>query len=124
MLDVPQANLSQHLQVLRELRVVETRKNGKQVYYRVAHKNFIKAGDLLRQALVDQYKDDPLKGEFERKISELVPLVTDPVCKMRISAKTASFSKTYKGENYYFCASGCYEKFNKNPQRYKKGRGW
>ena len=52
MLGLPQANLSQHLMVLREAGVVVTRKEGKQVYYKVAHVNFIKASDLLREVLI------------------------------------------------------------------------
>ena len=52
MLDLPQANLSQHLQVLRHEGIVQTRKDGKQIYYHVAHKNFIAASDLLREVLV------------------------------------------------------------------------
>ena len=52
MLDLPQANLSQHLQILRTSGVLNNRKIGKQIYYRLAHENFIKASDLLRDVLV------------------------------------------------------------------------
>ncbi len=55
MLDLPQANLSQHLMVLREVQVVEFRREGKEIYYQLTHKNFIKASDLLREVLIDRY---------------------------------------------------------------------
>ena len=41
MLGLPQANLSQHLMIMRDAGVVKTRKEGKQIYYKLAHKNFI-----------------------------------------------------------------------------------
>jgi len=118
MLDLPQSNLSQHLMVLRNAKVVKTRKDGKQVYYAVAHKNFIKASDLVRQVLVEKYKNDPLADEFILKMSELVPLAQDPVCGMRVSPKTASYANKHKGQEYYFCAAGCLDKFKAEPEKY------
>lgn len=120
MLDLPQANLSQHLQILRQAGVVKTRKNGKQIYYSLSHKNFIKSSDLLRIVLISRYKDSPMSDEFTAKMSDLVPLVTDPVCGMRISPKTAAFARKYAHEDYYFCASGCLEQFIINPEKFTK----
>ena len=112
MLDLPQANLSQHLQILRTSGVCSCRKLGKKIYYCLAHKNFIKASDLLRDVLVEKYKkDDKLADELTLKMSDLVPLAVDPVCGMRLSPKTAAFAYKHKGENYYFCASGCLHQF-------------
>ena len=54
------------------------------------------------------------------KMQDLVPLVHDPVCGMRLSPKTASFNHSYYQEIYYFCASGCLKKFNENPKIYVK----
>lgn len=118
MLGLPQANLSQHLMVLRDIEVVNARRNGKQIHYSLAHKNFIKASDLIRQILIEKHKDDPDADEFARKMSELVPLTQDPVCGMRLSPKTASYAKKHKGHEYYFCASGCLERFNLRPEKY------
>lgn len=120
MLDLPQANLSQHLMILRDAGVLNSRKNGKQVHYRLSHKNFIKASDLIRKILIEKHKDDPNADEFTHKMSELVPITSDPVCKMRLSPKTASYAKKYQGKEYYFCAAGCLDKFKKNPQKYAK----
>ena len=118
MLYLPQGNLSQHLQVLREAEVVKTRKSGKQIYYSLTDKNFVEASDLLRKVLIKRYKDSPLSDEFTKKMSELVPLAQDPVCEMRLSPKTAAFAHKHNGHEYYFCASGCFESFKQNPGKY------
>ncbi|MGD8744319.1 MAG: metalloregulator ArsR/SmtB family transcription factor [Candidatus Woesebacteria bacterium] len=118
MLDLPQANLSQHLMVLRDAEVVKSKKNGKQVYYSLAHKNFIKASDSLREILIQKHKDTGLEDEFLMKMSDLVPLVHDPVCKMRLSPKTAGYAHKYENEKYFFCAQGCLDKFKKDPAKY------
>ena len=110
MLDLPQGNLSQHLQILRDAGVVNTKRNGKNIYYSIGHKNFVKASDLFREILIERHKDEISDVVF-KKMTELVPLTQDPVCGMRISPKTAAFAlKTQKYE-VYFCGSGCYKKF-------------
>ncbi|MDP3997376.1 MAG: metalloregulator ArsR/SmtB family transcription factor [Candidatus Andersenbacteria bacterium] len=118
MLHLPQANLSQHLEVLRAASVVAARREGKQVFYKVANKNFTRASDLMREVLIERYKDNPLADEFTRKMSDLVPLVADPVCGMRLSPKIAGFAHRHKGKEYFFCASGCWEKFKKSPLKF------
>lgn len=112
MLALPQANLSQHLQILRAAGVVESRRKGKEICYRVAHKNFIKASDLFREILITQNRDKVSDVVFS-KMTELVPLSIDPVCHMRVSPKTAAFAFKKGGHEYYFCGSGCFEKFRK-----------
>jgi ArsR family transcriptional regulator len=47
-LSVEQANASQHLAVLRNNRIVITRKEGNQVFYRLSHETMGKLLDLLR----------------------------------------------------------------------------
>jgi Cu+-exporting ATPase len=44
--------------------------------------------------------------------------VTDPVCKMEIDADKAAATSQYKGQTYYFCASGCKGAFDKDPAKY------
>lgn len=51
---LPQANVSQHLAVLRERGVVETRREGVTIYYRIANPKMIKACDLVREVLMDR----------------------------------------------------------------------
>ena len=117
MLDLPQGNLSQHLQVLRTAGVVKTRRVGKQIYYSISHKNFIKASDLFREILMERNKDE-ISDIFFKKMADLVPLASDPVCGMRVSPKTSAFALKSNSHEYYFCGSGCFEKFKKNPTRY------
>lgn len=119
MLDLPQGNLSQHLQILRKSEVVKTRRNGKQIYYSIAHKNFVKASDLFREILIERHKDEVSDVVFKR-MADLVPLTQDPVCKMRVSPKTSAFAYNQDNEEFYFCGSGCYEKFKKNPRKFVK----
>jgi ArsR family transcriptional regulator len=118
MLDLPQANLSQHLMVLRDADILSSRRNSKQIFYKLAHKNFIKASDLIRKVLIEKHKDDDNADEFAQKMTDLVPLTSDPVCGMRVSPHTASYARKYNSKDYYFCASGCLEKFKNKPDKY------
>jgi ArsR family transcriptional regulator, virulence genes transcriptional regulator len=120
MLDLPQANLSQHLIILREEDIVVTTKKGKQVFYSLSHINFGLATDLLREVLIQKYKKTRLADELSMNMMDMVPVSTDPVCGMRVSPRTASYGVTYKDSKVYFCAGGCMEKFNKNPDEYIK----
>jgi ArsR family transcriptional regulator, virulence genes transcriptional regulator len=119
MLDLPQGNLSQHLQVLRKTGIVRTRRNGKKIYYSISHKNFIKASDLFREVLIERNKDAVSDIVF-KKMADLVPLTSDPVCKMRVSPKSAAFAYKNTDGEYYFCGSGCYKNFKRNPRKYIK----
>lgn len=118
MLDLPQANLSQHLMILRDAGILVSRRESKNIYYKLANKKFIKASDLIRDILVEKHKDDKNIDEFTTNMSELVPLTSDPVCGMRLSPKTASYAKKHDKKDYYFCAAGCLEKFEKSPNKY------
>ncbi|MEO8581427.1 MAG: metalloregulator ArsR/SmtB family transcription factor [Patescibacteria group bacterium] len=118
MLDLPQANISQHLMVLRESGIVNTRRDGKQIYYSLSSTNFIKASDLLREVLIDKLNNPQFSQNAELKMKDLVPLVHDPVCNMRVSPKTAGFSHTHDHQTFYFCASGCLKKFIMKPEQY------
>jgi DNA-binding transcriptional ArsR family regulator/YHS domain-containing protein len=120
MLSLPQANLSQHLQILRETGVVQTKRSGKEVRYSLANPKFIAACDLMREILVERHQHDELADTLSLDMLQLVPVVTDPVCQMRVSPKTASCSSEFQGTTYYFCASGCQEKFLRKPASYAK----
>ncbi len=100
MLDLPQANISQHLIKLRQAGVVATKRLGKEIYYRLAYKK-------INQFLPQHFN-----------LLKLTPLVHDPVCQMQLSPKTAVLKKSYNGQQYYFCASGCLKKFTTQPQKY------
>lgn len=118
MLDLPQANISQHLMVLRDAGIVSTRRDGKHIYYQLTENTIIEASDLLRQFLLNQHPSSQIDREVKLTMSELVPLVQDPVCQMRLSPKTAGFHLNHNHQDYYFCASGCLAQFQKNPKKY------
>jgi YHS domain-containing protein/DNA-binding transcriptional ArsR family regulator len=111
MLNLPQANISQHLMLMRDAGIVTPSKNGKEVSYKLAHANVIKASDLMRELLIKKYQNDPLANELALNMSDLVPLAIDPICGMRLSPKTAGYAFQHKGKTYYFCASGCLKQF-------------
>jgi DNA-binding transcriptional ArsR family regulator len=50
-------NVSQHLRVLKERRLVASRKEGQTVYYHVTNQKFMEACALMRQALIEQHQE-------------------------------------------------------------------
>ena len=56
-LKLPKANLSQHLSVLRQRRIVSTRREGLNIYYKVTNPKMIKACDILREVLFEQLQE-------------------------------------------------------------------
>lgn len=42
----------------------------------------------------------------------------DPVCQMEVDERTAAATSTYEGKTYYFCAPGCRDNFEQDPERY------
>lgn len=51
---IRQANLSQHLNILREKGIVNTRRSGVTIYYSLASPKIIKAFDIIRQILIER----------------------------------------------------------------------
>jgi ArsR family transcriptional regulator len=49
-----QATISQHLAVLRQRRVVSTRKRGANIFYKIANPKIIKACNMIREVLFEQ----------------------------------------------------------------------
>jgi len=47
-------------------------------------------------------------------------MAKDPVCEMEVDEKTAKHKTEHMGKTYYFCAAGCKEAFEENPQKYIK----
>jgi len=52
-LEISQPNLSQHLTLMRQKGIVITRREGLNVYYRLASPKIVKACDLMREVLVE-----------------------------------------------------------------------
>ncbi len=120
MLDLPQANVSQHLMVMREAGIVTAEREGKTVYYSLANPKIIDASDSIREWLLEQQRDTVTADELVFSMKELLPIATDPVCGMKLSPKTAGFSTVHNGETIYFCASGCHKLFTKKPKKYAR----
>ena len=53
-LDIPQANVSQHLAVLRDRGLVRGRRDGQWVYYSLTSTKIVEAMDLLREVMSEQ----------------------------------------------------------------------
>jgi DNA-binding transcriptional ArsR family regulator len=73
----PQANISQHLAVLREAGVVRDTKIGKKVFYSLAHHNLILTQDLLREIFVDRIQEagsdlgvTPIQNIVEKRLQK------------------------------------------------------
>jgi YHS domain-containing protein len=45
-------------------------------------------------------------------------MAVDPVCKMQVDESKAAATSEYKGVRYYFCMTGCKEKFDNEPEKY------
>jgi YHS domain-containing protein len=47
-----------------------------------------------------------------------MPMVTDPVCGMRIESEEAASTASFAGVTYYFCSQSCYDAFVADPGTY------
>jgi ArsR family transcriptional regulator len=63
-MDIGKANLSQQLAFMRSKGILETRRDGQRIYYRLAYPGMLKAYDLLRQVLFTQLE---MQGTMARK---------------------------------------------------------
>ncbi|MFZ5800181.1 MAG: ArsR/SmtB family transcription factor [Candidatus Omnitrophota bacterium] len=64
---IRQANLSQHLSILREKGVVKTRRSGQTIYYSLANTKIIKAFDILNEILRERLdENDRLVKDIRR----------------------------------------------------------
>lgn len=51
----------------------------------------------------------------------MATLVKDLVCGMEIDPETAAATSEYQGTTYYFCAVGCKQDFDADPEKYIAG---
>ena len=47
-------------------------------------------------------------------------MAKDVVCGMDVDEKTAAATSEYQGKTYYFCAPGCKNAFEAEPEKYLK----
>lgn len=62
---LPKANLSQHLALLRQKKIVIARREGVNIYYRISNPKVIRACDLMREVLNEQLS---LAQKLSRKL--------------------------------------------------------
>jgi len=68
--NIRQANLSQHLSIMREKGIVNTRRVGVTIYYSLANPKIIKAFDIIREMLFEKMDaSEKLFKEAKRKIT-------------------------------------------------------
>jgi ArsR family transcriptional regulator len=65
-LEIGQANLSQHLSLMRQRGIVTTRREGLNVFYRLSNPKIIKACDLMRQVLLENLESGAVLVETAR----------------------------------------------------------
>ena len=53
-LGISKANISQHLAILRQRRVLVSRREGVNIYYRISNPKIVKACALMREVLTEQ----------------------------------------------------------------------
>jgi Cu+-exporting ATPase len=62
-------------------------------------------------------------GATSSEEEEEQAMVRDPVCGMDIDPATAAASEKYEGMTYYFCSSGCHERFKADPDQFAPASG-
>ncbi len=67
LLEIPKANTSQHLAVLRQAHVVDTRKDGINVYYSLRSDRISEACAITRQILLERLEDQVNLSDMIKK---------------------------------------------------------
>lgn len=119
MLGLAQANLSQHLSLMRRASLLKVSKRGTKVYYQLSDPAIAEAVFAVRGFLVGTNQFDDNDQQYFNQSIDLYPLVKDVVCGMRLSANTSNYNLEHNNEKYFFCASGCKQKFIDKPKEYQ-----
>ena len=79
-----------------------------------------------------KFESDPQRHTAKRSASsahhhdhqdqEEDSMAIDPVCGMTVDPATAAAVRTHEGRNYFFCAVGCAEAFEADPEPYLAGK--
>jgi len=62
------ANLSQHMSILKSKGVIQTRREGLNVYYRISNPKIIQACNLMREVLLEQLQE---KGKMASSLRQI-----------------------------------------------------
>jgi len=65
-LEVSQSNVSQHLTVMRQNGIVLARREGLNVYYRLASPKIVTACKLMREVLLERIRSEAMLAQTER----------------------------------------------------------
>ncbi len=70
-----------------------------------------------------------MRGREMEKSQTPNTISIDPVCGMEVDPGKTRLVANYQGHSYWFCAEGCREAFETNPQKYLeqkpvKRKGW
>ena len=49
-----QANISQHLSIMKSRGIVDSRREGNQIYYKIVNKKIVMAFDIMREVLIEK----------------------------------------------------------------------
>ena len=60
-----QANISQHLGIMKSKGIVESNRKGKNIYYKLTNPKIIKAFDIMREVLTERLREN---GEIVRRL--------------------------------------------------------
>jgi ArsR family transcriptional regulator len=52
-LDIPIANISQHLRIMRDQGAVVTKREGRTIFYMISNKKFLKGAQLIREGIME-----------------------------------------------------------------------
>lgn len=63
--ELTQSNISQHLSIMKSKGIVESKRKGKNIYYRLTNPKIIKAFDILREVLAEKLKKN---GKIIKKL--------------------------------------------------------
>lgn len=118
MLGLPQANLSQHLSIMRRAGLVKKTRVGTKVYYQLTDQRIAELILSVRNLLIKRENLDESVQQYFNRPTKLYPVVKDAVCGMRLSVTQSNFRLMYDEQEYFFCASGCKDTFEKNPSKY------
>ncbi|KAF0108438.1 MAG: ArsR family transcriptional regulator [Anaerolineaceae bacterium] len=68
-MQISQANLSQHLAVMRQKGIVKTRREGLNVYYQLGNPKIVQACDLMREVLLEHLETgaELVRGKQEKE---------------------------------------------------------
>jgi ArsR family transcriptional regulator len=66
---IPKANLSQHLKVMKSRGILQSRREGVTIYYRIANPKIVTACQLMREVLMEQLADiSRIREDFQENL--------------------------------------------------------